>query len=231
MFETANILDSGWRAAEGEIWVWWHTDAPEGTTFQVYLNGALAWSGQSGEVVLPMPPGVPSLVQIGTVLDGEAATDFSADLPDPGGTGNRVKLTWEGGTYLAADDDVIRFDIFRSLAAGGAVDLTEPVGTVPAYPGGIVEDGWGVGPWGAGSWGRDAAVYTWISPPLPTGGTWAWRIYSVDSAGNLTNYSAASLALTVPPAAPARDASGKRLTVSYDPMTGQATLAWLASPG
>jgi hypothetical protein len=212
-----------------DLLVTWTTTADDGTYYQVYVNHRLAWHGTATRCQVAMPTDE-ATIHVGTVAGDEVQTDFASSLDPIGGTGNRVTLNWTGGAYLDAsgNDDVAGFHIYMGAEPGGAVDYTKPVGTIAAYPAGVILDGWGLGRWGKGGWGRADSRYSWTSGPL-TSGTWNFAVEAFNAAGIESTALTISQAVTTPPNAPAANGAGKRLTYSYEPATRIATLNWNAS--
>ena len=93
-----------------QVYLTWTTTSPAGTWFQVYINRALAWWGQTTNARLAIPTIGPVRVDIGTVLAGEEQTDFSADLP--AAPARRAELAWLGGTFEGAD--IAGFQVWQS---------------------------------------------------------------------------------------------------------------------
>ena len=207
----------------------WTSTSPAGTVFQVYVDRGLAWHGTSRWVDLPMPTSR-ARIDVGTVDPSEATADFSGSLaPAPA---NRALLSWLGGTYQDPDggDDILGFRVYGEPTPGGGIDRVSPRTDIVAYPGGLVNDGFGLGGFGQGSFGRAASTYSWTSPALGAG-TWSFAIVPYDHAGNEGTPTTASVTISAPPAAPPPDGEGDRLTYSYDATSRQVTLAWLPSPG
>ena len=225
-FSQANIADVTPARSGAELVVSWSSSDPEGTVFQVYLDNALAWFGTDRAVHLPWPSGRNLRISVGAVGAGEEDTDFSASLPALNPTSKA--LAWEGGTFLAAD--IAGFRIYKSAVAGGPVDFATVLAEIPAYPGGVVTDGYGMGGYGRGGYGRAATTYAWRTPALGNG-SWTFAVVPFDEAGNQpASPSAAIVAIAAPPRPPAADAQGRRLSYSYDSVSHIATLTWLASP-
>lgn len=206
----------------------WTSTAPTGTTFQVYVGRRLAWYGTSRWVALTMPDSRVR-IDVGTVGPGESTVDFSTTLPPA--AGDRVTLTWFGGSYLDPTglDDVQGFRIYGSHRAGWEVDMSEPLAEIQAYPGGIPIDGFGIGGFGQGGFGRAASIYRWTSTALGPG-TWAFTVVPFDAAGNEGAGTLLATTVVAPPRPPASDPDGSRLRCSYDPETRRATLSWNPSP-
>lgn len=209
-----------------QVYLSWTSSSPAGTWFQIYINQALSWWGQSTSARFPVPPDGVDRVDLGTVLPGEEQTDFSSSLPTA--PGRRAELTWLGGTFEATD--IAGFRVFGSDSAGGSIDYAAVLADITAYPSGIYTDGWGLGGWDYGGWSESASTYTWTSDSL-TAGTWSYAVTPYDSAGNLGTASTTSIAIVAPPLAPAVSDDGLRLTYTFNNSLEEATLAWLASPG
>lgn len=210
-FDQTTIQDVTAGRVDAELRVSWRSYAPGGTTFQVYLSGMLAWAGSERSCVLPYPGPGPEgrqvRVDVGVVAPGEDAADFSAGLPAVPGGGQRVSLGWLGGAFL--DPSIAGFHVYQGTSPGGAVDYSAPVGTVTAYPLGIVLDGYGVGGYGLGGYGSAASSYSWTSKPLASG-TWNFAVKAFRAAGDEGPAATVSATVTGPPRPPARDANGAR---------------------
>jgi hypothetical protein len=216
----------------------WTSSSPAGTWFQVYIEEALSWWGQTTAARIAMPSAGPVRVDIGTVLPGEEQTDFSGSLP--AAPADRAKLSWLGGTFEGAD--IAGFRVFGSDAAGGygvgpfgsgpfgEIDLGIVLADITAYPGGIYTDGFGFGGFGYGGFGASASTYTWTSEPLTNGG-WSYAVIPYDSAGNLGTAAVTGVTITAPPLPPALFGDTLRLHYTYNATNHEATLNWLASPG
>ena len=213
------------RVSGGQLYLAWTSSAPAGSWYQVYVGGRLTWTGQrlwttiqAGETRVR--------IDIGAVSAAERFTDFSAVLDPP--PDDVVRLRWTGGTFEGAD--LAGWKIFGETTAGGGVDYTTPLATIAAVEAGVYLDGFGLGGFGEGGFGASAGTYSWTSPAY-TGGTWTFAVVPYDQAGNLGTAATVSKTLLVPPAPPARNGSGDRLTYSYNATSHVATLTWLASPG
>lgn len=206
----------------------WTSSAPAGTTFQVYVGRRLAWYGTSRWVAMTMPDSRVR-IDVGAVGPGEASVDFSAMLPPT--SGDRVTLTWLGGSYLdpTGRDDLRGFRVFGSRRAGWDVDYTAPLAEIAAYPGGSPIDGFGIGGFGQGGYGRAASSYRWTSGALAAG-TWKFAVVSFDAAGNQGPAMTMTTTVVAPPRPPGADPDGSRLRCVYDPVTRRATLSWNPSP-
>ncbi len=214
---------------QGAVWLSWTASVPSGTWFQVYLNGSLAWWGTATQVAIPTHTGIRRL-DIGSVAPGDQTIDFSADLP--AAPLNQALLSWLGGSYEDASggDDVNAFNVYGESTPGGGIDYASPLATITAYPGGLLNDGWGMGGFGQGGFGRAASAYSWESAPLYSG-LWHFGVTTENWAGDEGPPRTATAWVMVPPLPPARDASGNRLEYSYNSVTQTITLTWLASPG
>ena len=219
-----------------DLYIRWTSTVPDPTIFQVYIDHRLAWSGTSRSCRVPLPPGASSRnvwVDVGIVASGEACVDFSSGLPGSSQRGDSVQLAWVGGTYLdpSGGDNLLGFRIYRSLTAGAAVDRSAAVDEVPAYPGGRIGDGFGLGGLGQGGFGRVATNYLWTSGSLSSG-IWQFAVVPFDKAridrGLGISY---SVSVTTAPRPPAIGLNGRRLNYEYSgPSTRQVSLRWLASP-
>ncbi len=235
-FSQSGISGVNVQADGPELFVGWASPAPQGTVFQVYADGRLAWYGTARRCHVPIPAGASGRnvwVDVATVDPGEAQRDFSSGLASLSQGGPRVRLSWAGGTYLDTSglDDVQGFRIYRGAAPGAPVDLSAPVGDVPAYPGGWVCDGFGLGGFGLGGFGRSASAYAWTATGL-TGGVWQFAVVPYDHAGNDRGAGqTVSVTVTAAPRPPAAPARGPRLASTYSgPATRRVTLKWLPSP-
>lgn len=209
-----------------ELLVAWTSAAAEGTYFQVYVAGRLAWFGTARQTWLPYPSGLGPAVTIvvGTVGAGEQTTDFSPSLtaaPD------RALVTWNGGLWEAPD--IAGFHVYMSPAAGLAASYTVPVANIPLSVAGQSTAGYGFGGFGEGGYGQAAGNYSWTSGHL-SGGVWTFGVRPFDSVGNEGDTREGSVTIAAPPRPPALNSAGLRLTYTYDQPTRVVTLHWLASP-
>ncbi len=226
-FDQSSVSDVRAYPHDADLLITWTSTAPVGTRFQVYVGGRLTWSGVGQSCVVPVPQRRVT-IDVGTVGAAEAATNFSASLPAVPGGGDRATLSWRGGTYL--DPTIDRFEIYDEPGPGVGIDYGLPVATVPAYPGGIVQDGYGLGGYDEGGFGATASDYSWTSGPL-SAGTWSFAVKGVDRAGNVGAVLTQSVSINVPPRPPAAAADRTRARIStYNPGTRIATIDWGLSP-
>lgn len=226
-FTQATITDGPLFYPDGpNLLVSWSSSSPAGTWFQVYLNRRRVWSGTSTFCTIPSPRGR-SWVDIGTVDTGDELIDFADFLPAPPGTGNRVELTWRGGTYLGST--LIGFNVYMGGSAGAAVDYTTLAEFIPAGVPNAATDGFGHGGFGQGSFGSSPASYGWTTPILGAG-VWNFGIKSVDAAGNEGTAATVAKTVSTPPRQPAASSTGVRLSYTYNATTHVAALTWTASP-
>ncbi len=219
-----------------DLFVSWSATVAPGTTFQVYVDRQLVWSGNTRRCHVPIPFGAVGRnvwVEVGTVAANEPTQDYSASLTAPGNRTERATLSWWGGTYLDPTglDDIGAFQIYQSDLAGGPVDQVLVVDTVVAYLGGWINDGFGKGGFGEAGFGRAATTYQWRSGPLASG-VWQFAVVPVDRAGNPRGTGMmSSVTINAAPRPPAVNAQGARLGSTY-PSSGdqRLTLRWLPSP-
>lgn len=176
----------------------WTVDAPPLPT-QVYVNKQLLYAGTAASCVIPLPPEdeAPLRIDIGTVDPDELHTDFSSVLP--AAPNRRVTLEWQGGTFEATD--IAGFHVYGESTPGGGVNYTTPIGTVVAYPSGIVLDGFGLGGFGDGGWGEAASYYTWQSKALASG-TWTFAVVPFNAAGVEGDGRTTTATIAAPPREP-----------------------------
>ena len=145
-----------------------------------------------------------------------------------GGLGLELRGDVPCGLFEAAD--LASFRVYGERTAGGGIDYSAPLEEITAFPGGVIQDGFGMGGFGEGGFGCVAAFSSWTSAPLG-GGTWAFAVVPVDSAGNEGVRTTTSRSILAPPGPPGLNPAGLRLTRAYAPSTYQITLNWLPSPG
>jgi hypothetical protein len=233
-FSQSSIRDVKILRDGAELYVVWSSSAL-GKVFQVYIDRRLAWYGLQTFCCVPIPldaNGRNVWIEVGTVTADDKTKDYSGSLNGPGGNGNRAQLTWYGGSYLDAAglDDIQGYYIFSSASAGGAVDYSKPIDSIPAYPSGILTDGYGMGAFGLGGFGRGASFYEWRSAPLSSG-TWVFAVAPYDKEGNSQESPLlARVTIGTAPLPPRVGEHGGRLTYDYSSTTTRiATLNWLAS--
>ena len=155
--------------------------------------------------------------------------DLSKSLPQLPSLSRRIRLSWNGGTYLdtTGDDDISGFLISGTLRIDSKPETTQIVAKIAAYPGNWIADGYGLGQFGGGGFGRSATTYTWTSDPL-CGGSWTFAVASEDKEGN-----AGPVVLSVtqsiesPPLPPSGSSMGSALSYQYvGPVARVATLMW-----
>lgn len=219
-FSQATIRDVTIGRRDAELAVSWVSSSASGTWFQVYVDGDLAWYGTARTCLLPHPSqasrGQSIRIEVGTVAAAEVQDDFSASLPAAIGGGQRVTLSWIGGTCLAAD--IEGFHVYQGTTAGGAVDYSAPVATIAAYPQGVLMDGFGMGGFGDPGFGCIASSYAWTSKPL-TPGTWNFAVKPFDLAGNEGSATTSSATVAGPLRPPARDTNGRRVAYTLNRST------------
>jgi hypothetical protein len=209
MFSQATVNGLTVERSGQELLISWESTSPAGTTFQLYLSRVLTWWGTETSVLIPWPAGEVDL-DVGTVDDGEGPIDFSETIPPQ--TQEYCNLEWTAGSFLAAGSAIAGFEVFGSPTAGASVSYTAPIAVIPFDPTGTLTS------------------YSWTSQALTTG-VWTFGVCAVDQAGNLSTPATASVTVAAPPAPPAANAQGVRLTYTFNPATSVATLFWLASPG
>ena len=216
---------------EADLLVSWTSSQPDGTIFQIYLNRALVWAGTERKARVPYDGTARSRIDVGYVGASEVHTDYSGSLPSGSGTGDRVTLTWLGGTYLdsSGNDDIQGFRVYMSTIAGGAISYASPVADIAAYGSTDPMDGFGLGGFGGGGFGRSDSSYTWTSNPLGPG-VWQFAVKPYDVAGNEGTGSTVSKTISAPPRPPAVYNDGTRLRYSYNATTHVPTLTWQPSP-
>lgn len=212
-----------------DLFISWDSVGPADEVFQVYVNRQLAWSGRARRCCVPAGvPGVNTWIEVGTVPADESTTDHSSTLAAGSPRTDSALLRWQGGTYLdpAGTDDILAFRIYGSASPGTPVDFNNLLAQVPAYPLGVIVDGFGKGGFGSGGFGRAASSYSWHSPPLAPG-TWSFAVVPCGRSGATPGTSplTTSVTLATPPRPPGQ------LTFEYDtPATRTGTLRWSGSP-
>jgi hypothetical protein len=210
-----------------DIYITWDIDSEIVTppaTYQVYIDGQLRWSGDVRRATIPgVPSGRDVTVHVGRVAPANRDIDYSAGFT---AHGNRARLTWEGGRWI--DEDLTGFNIYVTQGPGAAgTDMTRPVASVPAAPGGGWGDGFGRGPFGRAPFGRGSVSYEWTSPPL-TRGLWTFAVASIDRMGTLSaDPPAVTIEIVGPPSSPPAGPDGRKVWIeSYDETTRVARIRW-----
>jgi hypothetical protein len=203
----------------------WTSSVPAGTFFQVYVDRQLVWRGVGRSCSIPAPTAI-SRIDIGSVDSSEAQTDLSAELPPA--PARQAMLSWLGGTYQG--EDIAGFHIYGEPIAGGGIDYSTVLATVPAYVAGIITDGFGYGGFGQGAFAESAGSYSWTSPPL-SAGTWYWCVKPFDTAGNEGPGQAATVTITAPPLSPTPFSDMTRLHYTYNIADNATTISWNPTPG
>lgn len=226
-FSQTAIVDPHFVVHGAELLITWGTTAPAGTRYQLYVDRKLTWNGTKTSALIPLPS-AKAEIDIGTIASTDnPITDFSSSLPSPA-YNDRALLQWVGGSYES--ETLAGFHVYAAPAPTASVDYSSPAGTVAAYPQGQVLDGFGVGGFGDGGFGEAASNYSWESDPLQPGGLWRFGVRPFDASGTEGTTSEVTVEIVAPPNPPAANASGARLTLTYNPTSHVATLAWNASP-
>jgi hypothetical protein len=220
----------------GQLFVSWNSTTTGLTYYQVYVNRTLAWWGRSTRCFTPIPPEAasnPVAVAVGSVDPSNRTIDFSGMLPAAPGLATRATLKWSGGSFLesGSSGSIAGYSIFIGSGPGKGVSFTNPIGVVPAYPGGWITDGFGLGGFGSGGFGCAATSYTWTSPPLSSGG-WNLAVAPFDASGNTRlPGQTTSVLLQQPPSPPQPAQDGSLLAYQYlGPAVGSVVLTWQPSP-
>jgi hypothetical protein len=205
-----------------DLYVSWSSSSASGTTFQVYLDRVLRWSGTETSAYFSLPSD-DVYVDVVAVDPGSGTTDYSASFPaiPP----RRATLEWSGGRYLI--ETISGFNVYSCLAPGGSVSYATAVAFVPWAPLGLPQDGFGIGGFGCGGFGRSEVRYRWTSGVLANG-SWTFGIVALDGGGALGPPYELTETITAPPRPPAM-AGRSRLALAYNPTTRVPTLTWLAS--
>lgn len=217
-FDPTPILSGPHCARHGsELRITWASSAPFGTVFQLYADNRLVYAGRQRACTLPAAF-AGSVLRVGVVDPAERLTDFGASLPAVPGAARRPELSWDGGTYLLPE--LASFRVFRGATPGAPVDYgSPPVAVIPAYPRGVLNDGFGVGGFGRGGFGLAASSYRWVGPPLAAG-TWHFGVVPVGNDGSQGPAWEPSVTIATAPDPPTG------LSYRYDTVTRQVTLDW-----
>jgi hypothetical protein len=229
-FSQTNITNPRATVDDVSLLVEWDTTEPAGTVFQVYVDHLLTYSGTQTKVYLPYPAvGDTVNIDVGAVGAGESSTNFADSLPAVPGGGRYVNLEWEGGRWQG--EDTAGFRVYQGAPPSGTIDYVNSVAEVPVDAAGIRTDpGFGSGWFGSGEFGDSGNIYHYMVGPLASG-TWNFAIKPFDLAGNEGTAATDSAVIVAEPAPPAANASGSRLSYTYNGTTHKVTLTWLASPG
>jgi hypothetical protein len=200
-------------AAGRQVYLSWQSSATPGSVFyQVYIDQQLSWWGAATSCYVAIPAAGVERIDIGSVLPGEQATDFSSSLP--GAPARRARISFLGGVFEGPD--LAGFRIYGPPSPGSPIDYTTALATMTAYPGGIDTSGWGLGGWGLGGWGSTPGLYSWDSGPLISG-VYSFAVVPFDSAGNPGTPQTTTLTIAVPPLEPPLFADGiTRLEYALD---------------
>lgn len=221
-------------ASDGpDLRVSWRSSSPYGTLFQVYVNHRLSWFGSARACHVPRPPvgdGSSIWVDVGVVEARDLHHDFSSELQSLELCGGPVVLSWPGGTYLDATggDDLLGFRVYSSANAGRSF---QEAADIPAYPGGRISDGFGLGGVGKGGFGRSGSTYSWSAGILASG-EWTFKVVAYGRAGRESEPAqTVKVVVNSPPRPPARYADQSRVTYSYNgPVARSLELRWQPSP-
>jgi hypothetical protein len=226
------------QTPHNELRVSWTSSAPPDTTYQIYVDRRLAWSGTATAARFPLGPGR-RRIWVGAVAPGEDREDFSGSLVDPYGGPDRARLDWAGGRHL--DPTLAAFAILSSptplgfgrpgfgagsFGVGPGSDVR--VATVPGTSLGRWMDGFGRGGFGKAGFGVAEVSYSWTSGPLAPG-TWRYSVVPIDAAGNLGTPQATTVAIVGPPRPPAPLGPGKA-RVGYSISGTVLIVFWNPSP-
>jgi len=194
--------------------------------YQIYLQGALAWTGTSPYCTLPLPAAGPVAIDIGTVGFTQQHVSFASLLPPAPQT--QAYLSWLGGTFEGAD--ISGFHVYGENSPGAGIDYSSVLATISAYTAGVITDGFGYGGWGDGGFGESAGSYSWVSDALSSG-TWHFAVVPFDSSGNEGTGATTAVTITSPPQEPAPFIDRSRLHYLWNPALYEIMLNWNASPG
>ena len=189
-------IAAGWVGPRA-VYVDFTSSITRGWHFQLYAGRKLIGVTSTttarrvvGQLVVSDAPAPLTLIR---VRSSERTTDFGPQLPRL--PWNRFVLVWSAADYPA---DAHHFRITAAREAGGAVDDTNELALVE-YLGDI--------------------AYRHALPPLPTAGTWRYRISPRDDArpaGNAGTPTDVTIVAEVPPADFSLDDHGNRFTLTVD---------------
>ncbi len=230
-FSSSLITNVQVQCKRSELTIHWSSTAAADRCFQVYVDRVLKWQGYSHYCILPhSSSSIPrnTCVEVGTVEHSEAYSDFSQQLIGSYGTGDRIQLSWYGGSYLdlSSSDSVTGYSILGSRSEDG-LGRAAVLADVAAYPGSWKTDGYGMGGYGDGGFGRSSTFYSWTSGRL-SAGRWYFAVVPHNLAGNVgTVGSSASFSIQTPPLPLSVDSLG----VVYSGLaTRTAQLHWNPRP-
>lgn len=212
------------RLHGGMAYLAWTSSAPAGTWYQVYLDGNLAWYGQTLSTTIPWPPSGTSRIVIGSVASTDDPT-VAQPTALPTAPDRRVTLSWQGGSIEGAD--LAGFHVYASTSPGGTVSYTSPVATIGAFPGGVDPGAtWGAATWGNSPWGASEVSYSWTTGVLDSG-VWSFAVAPFDTAGNEGTAQTTTATIAAPPSPPALFGDGTRL---HYQLIGWGGPMWGAGP-
>lgn len=141
--------------------------------FQVYVNHRLSWVGCDQYCSIPISSQSHDgriWIDVGAIDPQELYCDFSSTLASAPLIGN-ASLAWSGGTYLddSGNDDVAGFQVHELDDPTATPDFSTLRDILPAYPGGRITDGYGLGGFGDGGYGRSASSYRWQASGFASG--------------------------------------------------------------
>jgi Bacterial Ig-like domain len=195
-----------------QLYLSWVSSSPPGTTFQVYVNDALAWYGTSSATTIVCPEAL-SRIDIGTVGPGEGQTNFAPYLPTAPEA--YAEIAWLGGTFESPN--LASWSVYGSDAPGGAVDYTTVLATIPASSGGAAV--------------AASGTFSFTAGPLASG-VWTFAVVPYDTAGNAGTPATQTVTIEVPPIEPAPFPDDTRLQYTYPGAPGpyEVTLNWNPIP-
>lgn len=158
-FDQSTINSVAYVTEPGGLLIDWTTTSPQGTWFQVYVDGQLVDRTRGTSAQIPKPA-VGARIEIGSVDSADSQVRFSGGGFGAGGFGaygfgfafptapaNRVELEWTGGAFLDTLGIVGGFYVYDTIPAVGFGDA-----------------GFGDGGFGGGSVGGSG--FSLVTPPL-----------------------------------------------------------------
>jgi hypothetical protein len=237
-FDQSTITSLFCSTEMGALNIDWTTTSPPRTWWQIYVNGQLAWRGQTTSASIPAPS-TNSRIDVGAVDSSDSMVRFTENLP--ASPKNRALLKWTGGMFQDELGVVAGFYVYSAtgqsgfglggfgaggLGSGGGFGSggfgvggfggdaytlgATPLANLPAYTNGITTTGFGMGGFGSGGFGSASGSYSWTSAPL-TGGIWSFAVAAYDTAGNVGTPALVSVTIVAPPAPPALFSDGERI--------------------